>query len=140
VILWKYKNDAEPRKILVSHCIFWNPEKLVEIYRKRWTGAETFHRDGKQELGLGDCQIRNEVGQTRHTYLVTSAYSLLALELDKTKVSEWAHEKLTSIGECCRAMAKESMRHLIMWVVDQLDFTGKTEKRVRQLLARLHLI
>ncbi|MDR1383957.1 MAG: hypothetical protein LBJ67_08960 [Planctomycetaceae bacterium] len=43
VILWKYQNDTEPRKMLVSNSIFWNAEKIVEIYRKRWTSTEPFH-------------------------------------------------------------------------------------------------
>ena len=101
VILWRYKNDAEPRKILVTNRIHWNvclscllaggPDRIVEmfacpasgrrVYRGRWTGTETqcfnnTYRDGKQELGLGDCQLRDGEGQTRHTYLVFLAYSL----------------------------------------------------------------
>jgi hypothetical protein len=44
VILWKHKNDAEPRKILVSNSIFRTAEKIVGAYRKRWTGTEPFHR------------------------------------------------------------------------------------------------
>jgi hypothetical protein len=70
VILWKYKNDAEPKKILVTNKIHWNVERIIETYRSRWTGTETFHRDGKQELGLGDCQLRDRVGHTRHIYCV----------------------------------------------------------------------
>jgi hypothetical protein len=30
---------------------------MLLVYRHRWTGTETFHRDGKQQLGLGDCQM-----------------------------------------------------------------------------------
>jgi hypothetical protein len=46
---------------------------MVLVYRHRWTGTETFHRDGKQQLGLGDCQVRSGEGQTRHVYLVSAA-------------------------------------------------------------------
>jgi len=143
VILWRYKNDAEPRKILVTNRIHWNPERIVETYRGRWTGTETFHRDGKQELGLGDCQLRDGEGQTRHTYLVFLAYSLLMRELDKTSVSEWASVKLTTIGEGCRAMLRESVSAMIAWVVEELDTmktTGRNAaKKLQDLLRRLGL-
>ena len=48
VILWQYKNDAELIKIFVTNKIHWNVKRIVETYRSRWTGTETFHRDGKQ--------------------------------------------------------------------------------------------
>ncbi len=98
VILWPRKvhgkNDAGPRKILVTNKIHWNAERIIATYRSRWTGTETLYfrntdRDGKQPCflfeGLGDCQLRDGVGQTRHTYCVFLAYSLLVRELDKIK-------------------------------------------------------
>ena len=121
VILWKHKNDAEPRKILVTNKIHWHAERIIETYRGRWTGTETFHRDGKQELGLEDCQLRSSTGQTRHTYCVFLAYSLLVRQLDKTSLSDWAGVKLTTIGESCRALLKVSLRSLIDWVVEQME-------------------
>jgi len=143
VILWRYKNDAEPRKILVTNRIFWNAERIVETYRGRWTGTETFHRDGKQELGLGDCQLRDGEGQTRHTYLVFLAYSLLMRELDKTSVSGWASVKLTTIGEGCRAMLRESVSAMIAWVVEELDAVRNlgrnAAKKFQDILRRLGL-
>jgi hypothetical protein len=143
VILWRYKNDAEPQKILVSNRIHWNAERIVETYRGRWTGTETFHRDGKQELGLGDCQLRDGEGQTRHVYLVFLAYSLLMRELDKTSVSDWATVKLTTIGESCRAMLRESVSAMITWVIEELDNTVKrgrnATQKLRNILRRLGL-
>ena len=121
VILWKYKNDAEPRKILVTNKIHWHAERIVETYRSRWTGTETFHRDGKQELGLGDCQLRDSTGQTRHTYCVFLAHSLLVHQLDKTNVSGMLGVKLSTIGEVCRALFRESVRNLIGWVLEQME-------------------
>jgi len=143
VILWRYKNDAEPRKILVTNRIFWNADRIVETYRGRWTGTETFHRDSKQELGLGDCQLRDGEGQTRHTYLVFLAYSLLMRELDKTSVSGWASVKLTTIGEGCRAMLRESVSAMIAWVVEELDAVRNlgrnAAKKFQDILRRLGL-
>jgi hypothetical protein len=121
VILWKYKNDAEPRTILVTNKIHWHAERIVETYRSRWTGTETFHRDGKQELGLGDCQLRDSTGQTRHTYCVFLAHSLLVHQLDKTNVSGMLGVKLSTIGEVCRALFRESVRNLIGWVLEQME-------------------
>jgi len=143
VILWKYKNDAEPRKILVTNKIHWNAERIIETYRGRWTGTETFHRDGKQELGLGDCQLRDGTGQTRHVYCVFLAYSLLVRHLDKTSVSGWAGVKLTTIGESCRALLRGSIRTMIGWIVEQLEearsFGGNVKKRLETILLRLGL-
>ena len=143
VILWKYKNDAEPRKILVTNKIHWNAERIIETYRSRWTGTETFHRDGKQELGLEDCQLRNGTGQTRHTYCVFLAYSLLVRQLDKTSVSGWATVRLTTIGESCRALLRGSIRRMIGWIVEQLELVrspgGNITKRLETILSRLGL-
>jgi len=140
VILWKYKNDASPRKILVTNKIHWNAERIIETYRARWTGTETFHRDGKQELGMGDCQMRDGTGQTRHMYCVFLAYSLLVKELDKTSVSGWASVRLTTIGESCRALLKESLRNLIGWIVSQLEWSrGDKLRRLDTILSRLGL-
>jgi hypothetical protein len=144
VILWKYKNDAEPRKIFVTNKIHWNAERIIETYRGRWTGTETqcfnnTYRDGKQELGLKDCQLRNGTGQTRHTYCVFLAYSLLVWQLDKTGVSGWASVRLSTIGESCRALLKESIRSLIGWIVGQMERGGNATKRLEAILHRLGL-
>lgn len=143
VILWKYKNDAEPRKILATNRIHWNAERIVGTYRGRWSCTETFHRDGKQELGLGDCQLRGDLGQTRHMYMVFVAYSLLVRELDKTSVSEWARVKLTTIGEGCRALLRDSIRTMITWVVEEMESAtqigANLQKRLGRVMRRLNL-
>src|SRR5580692_5105394 len=64
VILWEDRRDASPGKILVTNRTGWEITRIVRGYRCRWTGTETYHRDGKQELGMGDCQLRNGQGQT----------------------------------------------------------------------------
>jgi hypothetical protein len=120
VILWRYRNDAEPCKILVTNRTTWEVSRIVRVYRHRWTGTETFHRDGKQQLGLGDCQLRDVQGQTRHMYLVMLAYSLLMSQLRQGRACEWALHRLTTIGEACRAMLRENLRTTLAWVIEQV--------------------
>jgi Transposase DDE domain len=103
VILWQRRDDPSPRIILVTNRVWWEVSRMVRVYRHRWTGTETFHRDGKQQLGMGDCQLRDGEGQTRHMYLVMLAYSLLMKQLQQGYPYEWAFQKLTTIGEACRA-------------------------------------
>ena len=120
VILWRHRHDAECIKILVTNRITWEVSRIVRVYRDRWTGTETFHRDGKQQLGLGDCQLRDVQGQTRHMYLVMLAYSLLMGELKQGRAREWALHRLMTIGEACRAMTREALRTTLSWAIDKV--------------------
>lgn len=120
VILWNKRRDTEPCKILVTNRVRWEICRILRVYRHRWTGTETYHRDGKQQLGMGDCQLRNGQGQTRHMYLVMLAYSLLMRQLKQGHAKDWALCRLTTIGEACRAMLNETLRTTIAWVVEQV--------------------
>jgi hypothetical protein len=136
VILWRYRHDPEPIKILVTNRITWEVSRIVRVYRHRWTGTETFHRDGKQQLGLGDCQLRDHQGQTRHIYLVMMAYSLLMGQLRQGCAKEWALHRLMTIGEACRAMVRETLRKTLSWAIEQVTERGLTFERV---VAQLHI-
>ena len=120
VIIWNHKHDREPCKILVTNRVTWEACRILQVYRSRWTGTETFHRDGKQELGMGDCQLRDGRGQTRHMYLVMLAYSLLMNQLRQGRAREWALCRLPTIGEACRAMLRETMRTTLAWAIQQV--------------------
>jgi hypothetical protein len=130
VFIWDKKHDEELRKVLVTNRVAWEVCRILQVYRYRWTGTETFHRDGKQELGMGDCQLRDGQGQTRHMYLVMLAYSLLMSQLRQNRAQEWASAKLTTIGEACRAMLRESLRSTIAWVVDHVTELGHSKEHV----------
>ena len=136
VMIWDHRRDAEPCKILVTNRTTWEVCRIVRTYRHRWTGTETYHRDGKQQLGMGDCQLRDGQGQTRHMYLVMLAYSLLMLELRQSRAHEWAYSRLKTIGEACRAVFSETLRATLTWVVDQVQ---NHEKDGKYVLSRLGL-
>jgi hypothetical protein len=134
VILWKHKDDAEAVKILVTNRTYWEVTRILRVYRKRWTGTETFHRDGKQHLGMGDCQLRNGQGQTRHMYLVFLAHSLLMSQLRQGRVREWAVAQLTTVGEACRAVLRETLGRTVQWAIDRAA-EGWAHEKIRASLS-----
>jgi hypothetical protein len=120
VIIWENQDAAKARLLLVTNRLQWEVTRIVRVYRDRWTGTETFHRDGKQQLGMGDCQLRDSQGQTRHMYLVMLAYSLLMKQLRQSHAYEWAYQKLTTIGEACRAILRETLRTTLTWALERV--------------------
>jgi DDE superfamily endonuclease len=120
VLFWRERSDQEASNALVSNRLGWEVIRIMLVYRHRWTGTETFHRDGKQQLGLGDCQVRSGEGQTRHVYLVSAAYSLLMRSLQQSRAQDWARRTLTTIGEACRAVKAETLERMIDWIVTKL--------------------
>lgn len=134
VILWKNKNDDKPRKVLVSNRTHWEVGRILRVYRRRWRGTECFHRDGKQHLGMGDCQLRNGRGQTRHMYLVFLAHSLLMRQLRQGRACEWALQRLTTIGQACMAVTRQTLGQTISWALDRLQ-SGWNCDRIKAQLA-----
>jgi Transposase DDE domain len=130
LILWQNREDGQARIILVTNRLQWEASRIVRAYRHRWTGTETFHRDGKQQLGMGDCQLRDGEGQTRHMYLVMLAYSLLMRQLRQGHAYEWAFQKLTTIGEACRAMLRETLRQTLTWAMERVKDNAWSRERV----------
>jgi hypothetical protein len=130
VVLWPYQNSVQPQKILLTNQTHWEITRVLRGYGQRWTGTETLHRDGKQHLGLGDCQLRSGEGQTRHMYLVLLAHSLLMTQLRKGRVSGWVTEKLMTIGEACRAVLRETLEQTISWALERATLDGWEPARI----------
>lgn len=137
VLLWRNRRDRQPAKVLITNRTRWEIKRILQVYRYRWTGTETFHRDGKQELGMGDCQLRSGQGQTRHMYLVMLAYSLLVRQLRQPTAKEWAIERLTTIGQACRAVATETLRTTLAWAIEQVT---ENFRKPQHVVAQLGLI
>lgn len=134
VILWKNKNDKQACKMLVSNRTHWEISRVLRVYRRRWRGTECFHRDGKQHLGMGDCQLRNGQGQTRHMYLVFLAHSLLMRHLRQGRACEWALQRLMTIGQACMAVTRQTLSQTISWALERLQ-NGWNCERIKAQLA-----
>jgi hypothetical protein len=118
LVLWSSADAREPRKVLVTNRVYWEAHHILKVYKRRWTGTELYHRDGKQHLGMGDCQLRDGVGQTRHMYLVMTVYSALMRQLKHDRALEWAQTRLMTIGESCRTIAREVLSKTLAWAVE----------------------
>ncbi len=97
----------------------WDVEKLNQ-QRLRWL-QECFHWDGKQHLGMGNCQLRNGQGQPRHLYMVFLAHSVLMRQLRQGRAREWALERRTTSGQTCGAVLRRTLSQTIAWLVDHLE-------------------
>ena len=136
VLFWRERGDSDPSKALVSNRLTWEVIRIVLVYRHRWTGTETYHRDGKPHLGMGDCQVRSGEGQTRHMYLVSTAYSLLVRSVHQGRPHDWARQTLKTIGEACRAVKSELLDHLVDWIADTLSSDPDAVPRIKAVLIR----
>jgi hypothetical protein len=119
LVLWSSANAIEPRKVLVSNRTYWEAHRILKVYKRRWSGTETYHRDGKQHLGMGECQLRDGVGQTRHMHLVMLVYTALMRQVKHDRALEWAQARLMTIGESCRAIARETLAKTLAWAVEK---------------------
>lgn len=137
VLIWKNRRDQSLAKVLITNRTRWEVNRILKIYRYRWTGTETFHRDGKQELGMGACQLRSGQGQTRHMHLVMLAYSLLMRELKTSRAKEWALARLTTIGQACRAVANETLGTTLRWAICEIT---ENSRKPQHVIAQLGLI
>jgi len=86
---------------------------------------------------MGDCQLRNGQGQTRHMYLVMLAYTLLMAQLKQNRAKEWASCKLKTFGEACRAVLRETLRDTLDWALEQVAEYRRSRDHV---MARLRLL
>ena len=131
VILWNQWHGKEPVKILFSTQTHWEVTRVLRGYGQRWTGTETLPRAGKQHLGLGDCQLRSGEGQTRHLHLVLLVHSLLMAQLRQGRARAWPTETLTTIGEACRAVLRDTLGKTISWVIDLATLDGWQPTRIK---------
>ena len=135
MILGERKNATAARKMLITNAVQWEVQRILKVYRQRLTGTETFHREGKQHLGMGDCQLRNATGQTRHLYLVFLAYSLIIAEMRHCRVSEWMKHTVTTVGEACRFMLRETLGNTITWAIERVISDHWTPRQIKSYLA-----
>ncbi|ELY58734.1 IS701 family transposase [Natronococcus jeotgali] len=121
VIAEKVTDDEEenPIKYLATNKIDAPSAHIIRSYSYRWR-IETFFEDSKQDLGLGDCEMRDSDGASRHWHLQMLTYSLLRLG-PESSVSERLVSKASSLRAQLEHGLKEAIYNMFSWVRDQPD-------------------
>jgi DDE superfamily endonuclease len=110
--------------VLITNRTNWSARQILEQYLNRWP-IETFYRDGKQLLGLGDDRMRSFEAIQTHWCLVFVAYSILHLACLPPPSSKGQGKPplrpSQSIGEICRQQGQLLIQKLILFAHDQIQ-------------------
>lgn len=100
-LLISYKaGDEENIRINVTNLTHHSNNSLLCLLLKRWK-IETWHRDGKQHLGLEDCQVRKFSAIQKVVCAILVAYTQLIL-MKEDRLLKPLKRILKTIGEGCR--------------------------------------
>lgn len=125
--------QGEPR-LLASNRKDWERTRILLTYSDRWP-TETFNEDVKGHLGFEDYQLHKLRGIRRHWYLCFAAYSLLGDQGHPGRSRHGVHAPFESTGQRCRAVATETLGHLVEWIAQHLKEGVPTSTLVEMLLA-----
>jgi hypothetical protein len=106
--------DEEPT-YLVSNNIHWDAKKMLVVFLSRWQ-IEVFHREGKVNLGFGDCQQRKEEGVKKHFFSALLANTFLRLLLYRSDYGEKYGVQLKTVGETIRHLKDDASRNLVKFL------------------------
>ena len=100
-LLISYKaGDEENIRINVTNLMQHSDNSLLCLLLKRWK-IEVWHRDGKQHLGLEDCQVRKFSAIQKVVCAILVAYTQLIL-MKEDRLLKPLKRIIKTIGEGCR--------------------------------------
>lgn len=100
-LLISYKvGDEEEIRVNVTNLMQHSDKSLLSLLLKRWK-IETWHRDGKQHLGLEDYQVRKFGAMQKVVCAILVAYTQLIL-MKKDALLKPLKRIIQTIGEGCR--------------------------------------
>jgi hypothetical protein len=113
------EDEKNPVRYLATSKIDAPSAHIIRSYSCEWRTKTSFE-DSKQELCLGDCEIRDSDGASRYWHPQMLAYSLLRLS-SESSVSERLVSKASSLQAQLEEGLKELTYDMFWWVRDQPD-------------------
>lgn len=114
--------------VVASNDLDASAEELVKHYSVRFD-TETFYRDAKQNLGLGEYRFRKSHGVLIHGLLVVTAYLILALVRISSRLSAFVRSKIRTFGDVVQAF-RTSLEQRLVQAVHDLTLEGLSLKEI----------
>lgn len=127
--------DGEPIYLVTNRTHWVQPQKIVQIYMRR-DPVEHLIRDGKQEIGLEDCQQRNEEGVLKHWELSFAAHTFLELGLELPNLPGVPAVRLETVGQKSRVMEGAILQGLVNHVAQLVRDGADLQEFVWRLMRR----
>jgi hypothetical protein len=70
-------------------------------------------------------------------YLVFLAHSVLMRQLRQSRAREWARERLTTIGQACMTVLRQTFSDTIAWALERIEDDNWDFNRIKVQLALL---
>lgn len=117
----------------VTNRLDWSDRRVLQAYRVR-QNIDVFYRDAKQNLGLGEYQVRKGRGAITHWHLVFTAYTLLTLlRRSLSRGSSRLRRSVATLGGVCRWVKRQCLRRLVDWLYEKFRRRMKQENIYRKL-------
>ena len=113
------RDEKNPVRYLATSKIDAPSAHIICSYSCEWRTKTSFE-DSKQELCLGDCEMRDSDGASRYWHPQMLTYSLLRLS-SESSVSERLVSKASSLQAQLEEGLKELIYDMFWWVRDQPD-------------------
>lgn len=138
VVSYEYDHNQKLKGpvFLVSNRKDWRVERILRTYTMRWS-IETYFRDAKQYLGLGDYQVRGLQGTRSHWCLVFTSAVVLELIRAHCIQKEGSSALDLSVGALCQRAFNETLRSIIRWVIEQVRNAAIPEEKILAALGAL---
>jgi len=117
----------------VTNRLDWSDGRVLRAYKVRQT-IDLFYRDAKQNLGLGEYQVRRGRGAITHWHLVFTAHTLLTLlHQSLRRISNRLGRSLTTLGDICLWVKHQCLRRLVDWLYRKFKHRTRPETIYRKL-------
>lgn len=139
VVSYEHIKDNSSPKVGLKNPVFLvsnrkdiRPERLLRAYQIRWN-IETFFKDAKSHLGLGEYQMRNLKGIKSHWCLVFTSAVLLELVRWKACTKEGLKVSEMSFGDLKQRAFGQTLRTIIKAVM-HCGKNGFTDQQIFSIL------